>query len=91
MKMIQSHLFEVVFLLFCLKALIDPNFATTLALFGLLGFISFQNLSKKEQHIKHDTLEKRIDEMATKINALSVGRVLQRGGNESQIQTKRNP
>jgi hypothetical protein len=87
MKKTEYPVFEGIFLIFCIRALIFADLATTAIILGLICLLVFRSWLNKDQKVVDDNLQKKVEEMSSKINALHIQQSIKRPVNE--IQQKR--
>lgn len=84
---LKEYLLEIAFICLMVRMLIfGASIAEALALFCLVSSIAYEKWLVKSNLDDKETINKKIDDLATRVQALSMDRALRRTTNESQVQ-----
>ena len=87
MAKLSGYLLEIAFLCLMVRILIlGASIAEALAMFSLVISMAYNKWLVKSNIDDKETINKKIDDLATRVQALSMDRALRRTTNESQNQ-----
>lgn len=87
MAKLKEHLLEVAFICLMIRMLISgATIAESLAIFCLVSSMGYNKWITKSNIEDKDAINKKIDDLATRVQSLSLDRALRRTTNESQNQ-----